>query len=68
MKSAAKTLSMALCAVFVLTPLAASSDEAFDIQSQVGPNPVLPDIQQGSYSGICWYGPFPMAPLIQFGG
>jgi glucose/arabinose dehydrogenase len=46
MKSAAKTLSMALCAVFVLTPLAASSDEAFDIQSQVGPNPVLPDIQQ----------------------
>ena len=46
MKSAVKALSMALCAAFVLTPLAASSDEPFDIQSQVGPNPVLPDIQQ----------------------
>jgi glucose/arabinose dehydrogenase len=46
MKSAAKAFSMALCAAFVLTPLAASSDEPFDIQSQVGPNPVLPDIQQ----------------------
>jgi hypothetical protein len=22
----------------------------------------------GSYSVTCWYGPFPMAPLIQFGG
>jgi hypothetical protein len=22
----------------------------------------------GSYSGICWYGPFPIAPLIQLGG
>ena len=46
MKSAAKAFSMALCAASVLTPLAASSDEPFDIQSQVGPNPVLPDIQQ----------------------
>ena len=46
MRSAAKTLSMALCAGFILTPLAASSEEAFDVQSQVGPNPVLPDIQQ----------------------
>jgi glucose/arabinose dehydrogenase len=46
MKSAVKTLSMALCAAFVLTPLAAASAEAFDVQSQVGPNPVLPDIQQ----------------------
>jgi glucose/arabinose dehydrogenase len=46
MRSAAKTFSMALCAGFILTPLAASSDEAFDVQSQVGPNPVLPDIQQ----------------------
>jgi glucose/arabinose dehydrogenase len=45
-RSAAKTLSMALCAGFILTPLAASSEEAFDVQSQVGPNPVLPDIQQ----------------------
>ena len=46
MRSAAKTFSMALCAGFILTPLAASSEEAFDVQSQVGPNPVLPDIQQ----------------------
>jgi glucose/arabinose dehydrogenase len=46
MKSAVKTLSMALCAAFVLTALAAASAEAFDVQSQVGPNPVLPDIQQ----------------------
>ena len=22
----------------------------------------------GSYSDICWYGPFPIAPAIQFGG
>jgi glucose/arabinose dehydrogenase len=46
MKSAAKTFSMAPCTALVLTPLAASADEPFDIQSQVGPNPVLPDIQQ----------------------
>jgi glucose/arabinose dehydrogenase len=46
MRSAAKTFSMALCAGFILTPLAASSEEAFDVQSQVRPNPVLPDIQQ----------------------
>jgi glucose/arabinose dehydrogenase len=45
MKTAAKTLSMALIASSVLT-LAANADEPFDIQSQVGPNPVLPDIQQ----------------------
>ena len=23
---------------------------------------------KGSYSDICWYGPFPIAPLIQVGG
>jgi HicB_like antitoxin of bacterial toxin-antitoxin system len=23
---------------------------------------------EGSYSVECWYGPFPMAPLIQIGG
>jgi glucose/arabinose dehydrogenase len=46
MKFAIKTLSMALCAAFVFAPFAASSDEAFDAQGQVGLNPVLPDIQQ----------------------
>jgi glucose/arabinose dehydrogenase len=46
MRSAAKTFSMTLCAAFILTPLAASSEEAFDVQSQIGPNPVLPDIHQ----------------------
>ncbi len=46
MKSTPHTLSMALCAAFVLAPLAASAEEPFDIQSQIGPNPVLPDIQQ----------------------
>jgi glucose/arabinose dehydrogenase len=46
MKSAVKTLSMALGAAFVLTSVAARADEPFDIQSQIGPNPVLPDIQQ----------------------
>ena len=45
MKSALKLLSMALIASSGLT-LAAYADEPFDIQSQVGPNPVLPDIQQ----------------------
>jgi hypothetical protein len=25
-------------------------------------------LDSGSYSVICWYGPFPIAPLIQFGG
>lgn len=38
-------LSLALGALLALT-LAAHADEPFDIQSQVGPNPVLPDIQQ----------------------
>ena len=46
MKFAIKTLSMALCAAFVFAPFAASSDEAFDAQGQVGLNPVLPDILQ----------------------
>ena len=46
MKSAAKTLSIAVCAAFLLTPFGVSADEPFDNQSQVGPNPVLPDIQQ----------------------
>ena len=45
MKSAVKLLSMALSAASALT-LAAYADEPFDTQSQVGPNPVLPDIQQ----------------------
>jgi glucose/arabinose dehydrogenase len=46
MNSSVKILSAALGAAVVLTPLAASSEEPFDIQSQIGPNPVLPDIQQ----------------------
>ena len=46
MKSAIKMLSVAVCAAFVFAPLAATAEEAFDIQSQIGPNPVLPDIQQ----------------------
>src|ERR1700684_876315 len=45
MKAARKLLSMALVAALALT-LAAYADEQFDIQSQIGPNPVLPDIQQ----------------------
>ena len=45
MRSAAKTLSTALFAALALT-LAARADEPFDIQSQIGPNPVLPAIQQ----------------------
>src|ERR1700733_7582317 len=45
MKSALKLLSMALVAALALT-FAAYADEQFDIQSQIGPNPVLPDIQQ----------------------
>jgi hypothetical protein len=27
-----------------------------------------PKKKVGSYSDICWYGPFPIAPLIQVGG
>jgi glucose/arabinose dehydrogenase len=46
MKSAVKALSLALCATFVLTPLEALAEEPFDIQSQIGPNPVLPEVQQ----------------------
>ena len=45
MKAAVKLLSMALSAALALT-LAAYADEPFDTESQVGPNPVLPDIQQ----------------------
>ena len=45
MRSALKLLPVALSASLTLT-LAAYADEPFDIQSQVGPNPVLPDIQQ----------------------
>jgi glucose/arabinose dehydrogenase len=45
MKHAVKTLSLALTAASALT-LAAYADEPFDIQSQIGPNPVLPEIQQ----------------------
>ena len=45
MRSALKLLPVALSATLTLT-LAAYADEPFDIQSQVGPNPVLPDIQQ----------------------
>ncbi len=44
MKSA--VLSMVLVGACVLAPLRARSDESFDVQSQVGPNPVLPEIQQ----------------------
>jgi glucose/arabinose dehydrogenase len=46
MKSAVRFLSMALIVAPVLAPLAARSDESFDVQSQIGPNPVLPEIQQ----------------------
>ncbi len=45
MRSALKLMSAALGAALALT-LAARADESFDIQSQIGPNPVLPDIQQ----------------------
>ena len=43
MKSALKLLSLALVAA---PALAAYADQPFDIQSQIGPNPVLPAIQQ----------------------
>jgi glucose/arabinose dehydrogenase len=46
MKPAVKFMSMALSAACILTPVAAYPDEPFDVQSQIGPNPVLPDIQQ----------------------
>src|SRR5580704_8890531 len=45
MKFTLKLLAMALIASSALT-LAAYADEPFDIQSQIGPNPVLPDIRQ----------------------
>jgi glucose/arabinose dehydrogenase len=45
MKSTVKLLPTALVAASGLT-LAAYADEPFDVQSQIGPNPVLPDIQQ----------------------
>ena len=45
MRSALKLLPVALSASLTLT-LAAYADEPFDAQSQVGPNPILPDIQQ----------------------
>jgi glucose/arabinose dehydrogenase len=45
MRCALKLLSVALGASLALA-LTARADEAFDIQSQIGPNPVLPDIQQ----------------------
>lgn len=45
MKSTVKLLSMALVTVLALT-LVAYADEPFYVQSQIGPNPVLPDIQQ----------------------
>jgi glucose/arabinose dehydrogenase len=45
MKSTVKWLSMALIAASGLT-LPAFADEPFDPQTQVGPNPILPDIQQ----------------------
>jgi hypothetical protein len=44
MKSALKMMSVALSASLTVT-LAAYADEPFDIQSQIGPNPVLPDIR-----------------------
>ena len=43
MKSALKLLSLVLVAA---PALAAYADQPFDIQSQIGPNPVLPAIQQ----------------------
>ena len=45
MRPAVTWLALALVASSALT-LAAYADEPFDIQSQIGPNPVLPDIQQ----------------------
>ena len=46
MRCALKLLSVALEAPSLTLTLAAYADEPFDIQSQVGPNPILPDIQQ----------------------
>ncbi len=45
MTSAVKALSMAVIATSALA-FAADAEQPFDIQSQIGPNPVLPDIQQ----------------------
>jgi glucose/arabinose dehydrogenase len=45
MRTALKLLSMALVVAPGLT-LRAYAEKPFDIQSQIGPNPVLPDIQQ----------------------
>ncbi len=45
MRPAVTWLALALVASSALT-LAAYANEPFDIQSQIGPNPVLPDIQQ----------------------
>ena len=45
MRSLTPLLSAASCAALAMT-LAAHADEPFDIQTQIGPNPVLPNIQQ----------------------
>src|SRR5271156_6862783 len=45
MRTAVKLLSMAFVAAPALA-CAAYADEPFDIQSQIGPSPILPDIQQ----------------------
>ena len=45
MRAAIKVLSLTLVSALA-PPLAARADQPFDIQTQIGPNPVLPAIQQ----------------------
>jgi glucose/arabinose dehydrogenase len=45
MRSAIRLLSAASCAALAMT-LAANAEQPFDIHTQIGPNPVLPGIQQ----------------------
>jgi glucose/arabinose dehydrogenase len=45
MRSAIRLLSAASCAALAM-PLAANAEQPFDIHTQIGPNPVLPGIQQ----------------------
>ena len=45
-----------------------TSSKRLGYSSQSPDRSAKPEVFTGSYSVICWYGPFPIAPLIQLGG
>ena len=62
------SLSGAPHSIFESSHITTADRPAAGANGLAPPVPFISRRDGGSYSVICWYGPFPIAPLIQLGG